>query len=104
MSKHLLSFLLTELSTVRIICKGPKDKPCGAVVEVPLEKLSTYFQNTERKCPYCENIIAISDQRGNSRDAFGPFRDAVENLKQCSENFEVEFIIPAPPPGSESSG
>lgn len=86
MSEHLLRILLTELSTVRLVCK---DKSCGAVTEISLEQLRTRFSDV--RCPLCKAAFGDSDVGGNP---FKDFAQAVRAIQSRSDHVEVEFVLP----------
>ncbi len=48
MSERLFSFLLSELKTMRIICKNPN---CGSVLEIPLSRMQD--KSGTWKCSVC---------------------------------------------------
>jgi hypothetical protein len=52
MSRKLLAFLLSELRTVRVICKNPA---CGAVVELPIERLGVKMHDA--RCRVCDTAL-----------------------------------------------
>ena len=87
MSKKLLSFLLSELKTVRVICKRllPGDKPCGGIVEVTIERLGKMT-----KCPLCNGDLVVN---GGSQRLFN-FAHVVRELLDDSPLFQLEFVIP----------
>jgi hypothetical protein len=88
MSEKLLKFLLTELKMVRIICKN---KDCGAVVELPVDRLENSFKDF--KCPLCRE--GIRDQT-NREDPFDLLGRAIRkfNEPRVREHIEVEFVLP----------
>ncbi|HZY85540.1 MAG TPA: hypothetical protein VFE78_11970 [Gemmataceae bacterium] len=89
MSEKLIRFLLSELGTIRIICHNkvhPTGPECGGIVEVPLAKLGSVD-----KCPLCkEGFRGDTD----SIDRFGDFALAVGRLKEQTERYGLEFVLP----------
>ena len=88
MSETLLRFLLTELKTVRVICKR---KDCGAVTELPVERLEHAFR--EFKCPLCRAKIRNAP---GEEDVFDLLGRAVRKLHepQVRERIAIEFVLP----------
>jgi len=87
MSKHLLSIMLGELQTARLICKGKKGE-CGTVIEVPIMGSS---EMVHIQCPNCSSIYREQHKEGMP----DPLRNMELALKATHSNFDVEFIIPA---------
>lgn len=90
MSEKLFKFLLSELSTVRLVCK---DKSCGAITEMTLEKLRTRFSQSDPCCPVCRAEFgdpATSSTSNPLRD----FAQAVRALQARQQFVEVEFVLP----------
>ena len=85
MSEHLLRILLTELSTVRLVCKS---KDCGAVTEVSLDQLAFRFGDV--RCPVCHADFGEADASGNPLKNFAL---AVRALQSRSKLLEAEFIV-----------
>ena len=85
MSKHLLSFLLSELRIVRVICGH-----CHDVVELPIERLGTRV--TDGTCPLCKRDLLPRDQA----DLLLRLDNAISALKDCKK-VDIEFVIPAKP-------
>lgn len=81
MSRKLFAFLLSELKTVRIICKN-----CNVITELPIADLADKFKAP--KCPSCKNSIASENEN--------PFVLLARSLAWfAGENrVDVEFIIP----------
>ncbi len=83
MSKTLFSFLLSELKTVRILCR---EKKCGGIFELPIDAL---FLKRPIECPFCE--AKWGDGQNN------PLKDLahiLEKLGGMSQLFDVEFVLP----------
>jgi endogenous inhibitor of DNA gyrase (YacG/DUF329 family) len=99
MSKKLLSFLLTELAIVRIICQGKirqdgKEQPCQAVLEVPIPKLLTMFQQKTASCPCCGQDFQVFEKVGTGKDPFAPFASSLLALADLNKKVSIEFVIP----------
>jgi len=83
---------LDEICIVRLLCQhrqpenGKPDKLCGAVIEVPLEKLSLV-----KKCPVCTNTI----QRHVPIGQHDPFDllPALQALRLIAD-VKISFVIP----------
>lgn len=86
MSRHLLAFLLSELSIVRLICHGPN---CGAIVEIPIERLR---HQVHRECPVCKQSF---DPTKSGDSALQQLAVAIERLQQLSKVVDLEFVLPA---------
>lgn len=90
MSEKLLKFLLSELRTIRICCKGKRlnGAECGAVFEFRLEHLSAAFPN-KCECPFCQTTFQAAT-------AEHPFRLLSESLERLAKlkTLEVEFVMP----------
>ncbi len=86
MSEHVFKFLIGELKTVRIICRNDN---CGAVMEVPLHRVSSRMDATVT-CPACSKEI----QHHRSDDkSLSEFADAILEI-QKAKKFGIEFAIP----------
>lgn len=94
MSKHLLSFLLTELKTIRFHCKK-----CLAVVELPNgEDIRRAFRNGT--CPVCDaQIRSASDV--TAAELFSRLAALRRMADLFADQMEIEFVLPAKPPPSE---
>lgn len=86
MSRKLLAFLLSELKTVRIICKHPA---CGVITEMPLDKLAGKLCTGQ--CPACQKAIASVSQDSN---AFLLLAKAAQLFAARKDDVEIEFVIP----------
>jgi hypothetical protein len=84
MSRRLLVFLLSELATVRIICKN-----CHAIFELPIEKLGMRLQSPTCKVCNHDLLPPFADE-----NAFGLLARAVSKLKDQAATVEVEFVLP----------
>ena len=90
MSKKLFAFLLSELKTVRIICKHDN---CGVVVEVPVDKLNDKFGGSGAvKCIHCGRLLTEF-----SIAAVNPFsmvHHAIIESQRKDAKFDIEFVLP----------
>ena len=82
MSKTLFSFLISELKIVRLICKQAK---CGAVAEIPVERLSNSKTVT---CPSCQ--MPYEDGPDGTLQQLGK---SIRVLSSHAE-LDVEFVLP----------
>jgi hypothetical protein len=90
MSRKLFAFLLSELSTVRLICKRPT---CGGVAEMPIDQLEKRFEGQYAPaCPVCGGTYQGID--GSRPTAFHLLAVAVKRLQQCKDAVEIEFVLP----------
>ena len=92
MSRKLFAFLLSELKTVRLICKNPK---CGGVTELTVERLGTKFFD-KAECPLCRAEFF------GDRQVLNPLLQlarTVQEIQKRSAVVEVEFVLPADPAG-----
>lgn len=87
MSRNLLAILLSELKTVRVICRHttPANRECGGVVEVPIEDLARV-----RACPLCKLELL----RGGPEDHARFLVQAVHDLL-AQPTATIEFVLPA---------
>jgi hypothetical protein len=105
-SETLLKLLLSELTQVRVVCRGTvkitdgketREIPCAGVFEMPLERLATAFranpQLADWACPFCRQEYHLSNQRGGHIDPFEPFVKAVADLNALSDRFGIEFVV-----------
>jgi hypothetical protein len=89
MSEKLLRFfLLSEIRTIRLVCKN---EGCGAISEVPIEKLE---QDKWKTCRGCERPFGVTDKHAQL-NWLQQFSQAVAGLREAAENLEVEFVLPA---------
>lgn len=84
MSRHLLAILLTELQTVRVLCRKAN---CGAVFETPLAELA---RRRLVRCPICG---ADWDHQGGP----GPLAQLAEAMAEMArydaQVVGVEFVM-----------
>jgi hypothetical protein len=81
MSERLFKFLLSELHTVRVLCKNPK---CGMTSELPIALLRNYG-NT---CHHCQALLCDP-----SRNDLKSFAEVAE-LLAGSGLVGLEFVLP----------
>lgn len=93
MGENLYRIVLSELDKVRIICQGPK---CGAVVEVPIERIASKYPAP--RCPLCGNDF---DAQNKGENALVDFAKAVQALQAVQRAVQVEFVIPTGPGWSQ---
>jgi hypothetical protein len=89
-SKILLSFLLSELKTIRIQCKNPRCK--GAILEVPVDQLKSLYSSTSLSCPLCREDLFVGP---NQQNWLNMLAVAIAGIQDASEKVEVEFILQA---------
>jgi hypothetical protein len=83
MSEHPLTVLLSDLSTVRIVCRHKADgTSCGVAVEVPVERLGQL-----EECPVCHN--SFDPMAGKLCTSLGR---AITQL-QAHKGVQVEFVM-----------
>jgi hypothetical protein len=87
-SRHLLAFLLSELTTVRLLCKAPG---CGVIFEMPLEALAGARW---RACPSCH---ASFDPAQSGTGPLLDFAAAARALQGFQKVLDLEFVLPADP-------
>jgi hypothetical protein len=92
MSEIVLKMLLSELETIRVVCKH-----CGTASEIPIVRL---YQQPGRshgvRCPGCNiSIRNAGDATGSlpPEDAFDQLAGAWQALDAMKGNFDIEFII-----------
>ena len=92
MSETLFKFLLSEITAVRVLCQHQdNNKPCNAVIEVPLARLSKIG-----KCPVCGNELGGSDHLFD-------LRRAMQNIIALDgTKMRVELVLPADKPEATS--
>lgn len=93
MSETILRILLSELATIRLICKQ-----CGTAVELAIADLDRQQPNrrlNESNCPGC----GITMRLGCSPNARSSPVDALDNLGRAWQaleslaNFKVQFVL-----------
>jgi hypothetical protein len=95
MSEELLKFLLSELKTIRICCKGrrPDGTPCAAVIEFPVARLKGFFNEAPR-CPFCQAEFVLRLAGGAHQDPFEDLAKALNALAGIQKQAEIEFVFP----------
>jgi hypothetical protein len=83
-SRKLLAFLLSELKTVRIVCKHDG---CGVVTEMPLNQMDQKM--TGPYCPACRRPLAQTKD-----NPFMLLAQGVRGLEAFLSVVDLEFIIP----------
>lgn len=88
MSRKLFAFLLSELKTLRIVCKK-----CGSVIEMNLE---TTDLKKGLNCPTClhTELVSANDAANRSLITLSSLVDAINGLNKSSKSYEVEFVLP----------
>jgi hypothetical protein len=87
MSRTLFAVLLSELNTLRLICKR---KACSGVLEMSIEQFGVRPDFT---CPACGGRIGPETSDPHKRFN-NNFAKAIEAIRSHHEQFDVEFIIP----------
>jgi hypothetical protein len=82
MSKKLLAFLLSELTTVRIICRK-----CSVVTEMPIDILIA-TKGGATQCPSCKNSFTFQ-----SVQPIANFASAVAEMRQIGLAVDLEFTV-----------
>jgi hypothetical protein len=86
MSRKLLAFLLSELETVRIVCKA-----CSAVTEMATEKASGKFETPQ--CPLCRELFFRPRPGTGTYNPLFNLLVAIEEVKRFT-TVDVEFVLP----------
>jgi hypothetical protein len=87
MSRRLFAFLLSELKTLRLVCKNPA---CGNVAELTPERLAS---GQYASCPFCTySFITKKDDRDTY--PLVALAHAILAVRDLKKNVEVEFIAP----------
>ena len=95
MSRTLFAFLLSELKTVRILCKHDG---CGVVTELPMGKLAQKFHADGMSrviCPHCRGTL--TDRVISHGSVFGTLTAVAAEAQQANAKFDIEFILPDSP-------
>jgi len=87
MSKHLFTFFLTELGTVRLTCLK-----CKKVAEMTMDDLA--FQSPG-VCPFCQALFKSPQPTHAPLQAFA---EAAIALRGLAKIVNVEFVLPAESP------
>lgn len=99
MSRELFAFLLSELQTIRVLCRGQRNgKPCSGVVELDLADLEHFYQRLNA-CPLCGSSFGVfpASSGGVAQDGFTPLQRALADLNAVAKRFEVELVLPKKP-------
>ena len=91
MSRRLLAFLLSDLDTVRILCRRPG---CGGVTEMPVANVAARF--ADPRCPVCQAELLPGNAAGTN--ALTQLARAVTALQAHADKVGVEFVLPDPAP------
>jgi hypothetical protein len=82
MSEKILKVLLSDLHTVRVLCKQ-----CRAIVELSLEDLAKKYQSGY--CPICKAcLVAPSD------NTIVDLSNAIRGLQELHQHLNIEFLLP----------
>ena len=84
MSEEILRVMLSELGTVRVVCKS-----CQAVTEIAADRLPAIFD--AKRCPCCHTDFDISNRNG-----FKELAAALALLASMESRVGIEFVIPQP--------
>jgi len=83
-SRKLLAFLLSELKTIRILCRQGH---CQGVIELPLADLA----KGHGKCPICSNAF---NPLNHTLSKLTLFAQHLRDIQEAKEVYEVELILP----------
>ena len=84
MSEKLLKLLLSDLRTIRIVCRK-----CGAAVEIPIDCIGNTGEVFCPGCPTDKKTVL----RYAKRDDLVNLAAAIIGLKQAKD-VEIEFVVP----------
>ncbi len=102
MSKKYLELLIQELKKVRIACKGTRNgKPCGALIEVAVERLAGFFPVDGCKCPWCEQSFYPAMEGLSVKNPFNSLAEAIGLLRSIQDKAEVTFVVDEGPASIE---
>jgi hypothetical protein len=88
MSRHLLAFLVSQVRTVRLICKDPG---CGVIFEMSLDALAGAKW---QQCPACG---ADFNPTRSGTGLLMTFATAAKALQEYHKVLDLEFVLPADP-------
>lgn len=91
MSEHLLKIMLSELATVRVLCKS---STCGAVIEMPLADMPRMLALGE--CPVCHASFRVPSSSGP--DLLAALARSIQAVQAASGRVEIQFVIPQQSP------
>jgi hypothetical protein len=101
MSEKLIRLLLSELTVIRIRCKGKHTSgdPCGAVFEFTDETLPRAFGGDRTpRCPFCKTSFYIDDPSRGAQSAIRRLVQLASVAAQLKDNnMDVEFVVPEAP-------
>jgi hypothetical protein len=87
----MLTVLLSELTTVRLVCLNGS---CGAVVELNLKRLAALDQRYH--CPVCRTMIQDDEGKQEEKRPLNHFADMANGLRGLDDlkgKVRVEFIV-----------
>lgn len=87
MSRKLFAFLLSELVTVRLVCKAPA---CGAVTEIPTRNLAGAA--ADPRCPACRT--SFFGPATTNKNPLADLAAAVNALVATGVAGQIEFVVP----------
>lgn len=86
MSRKLFAFLLSELGTVRLLCRSPQ---CGAATELTIEQMG--LRMMPPFCPVCRAPLLSGHTNDNSLTRLAA---ALIELRAQTGTVEIEFVLP----------
>lgn len=89
-SRKLVTFLLSELKTVRVICKH---RGCGVVTEMPTNQLTVRFVGNQAACPHCRGILFHESPLHTVTPAVALAYLAAESVR-ADAMYDIEFVLP----------
>jgi hypothetical protein len=96
MSEKLFKFLLSKVTAIRVHCRN---KVCGGVVEIPIDKLGILYRDCT--CPLCRQPFDSGewDAGGiplHSSNLFRVYAEVIKRLNAIKDRVEIEFVVPDP--------
>jgi len=88
MSRKLLAFLLSELATIRIICRNGM---CGAITEIPINRLADTMK--ANCCPVCRSPFC-NQQLERPPNWLARLAEVLTGLQKTADLVDVEFVLP----------
>jgi hypothetical protein len=79
---------LKEFSVVRVVCRH---EYCGAVLEVPIDRLESALRSSKGACPVCGSSF-LNPTGGE--DFVSALAKAIKGLSSVSNRVESEFSVP----------
>jgi hypothetical protein len=95
MSKQLLTVLLSELTLIRVTCKKCRSR---ATIEIPIDRVDRCYD--ENKCPLCKENLPR--ELNVPKNYLMILADAIRNLSQASDLFDIELVVPEAEKSAES--